>query len=270
MRKWFLIIMIVIVTTLIACSDSSEESETSEKQKIRVASVETPMTDVVEIAKELLAEDGIEVELVQMGDYIQPNEALANDEVDANFSQHVPFMEEFNRNKGSDLVGVQPVYHPNYGIYSKEFDSIEKLPEGATIGIANDSSNLDRSLRLLAENDLIELKEIDDEEEYRVADVKEDSHNFVFKETEIASLSRLYEDVDIAVMSPAHARHIDLTPEDDAIIAENNVAKYAVSLITREGNADSELIEKLAEAMTSEEVREFLNSHGGGSATPAF
>src|SRR5699024_6485136 len=112
-----------------------------------------------------LAEEGIEVELVQMGDYIQPNEALVNGEVDANFSQHVPFMEEFNRNKGADLVSVQPVYYPNYGIYSREYDSIENLPDGATIGVANDSSNLDRSLRLLAENGLIELKEIGDEEE---------------------------------------------------------------------------------------------------------
>lgn len=270
MRKWLLVIMIAITTTLVACNDNTETDEATEKQKIRVASVETPMTDVVEIAKEILAEEGIEVELVQMGDYIQPNEALANGEVDANFSQHVPFMEEFNRNKGADLVGVQPVYYPNYGIYSREYDSIENLPDGATIGVANDSSNLDRSLRLLAENGLIELKEIGDEEEYTIADVIEDSHNFVFKEVEIAALSRLYEDVDIAVMSPAHARHIDLTPEDDAIIAENNVEKYAVSLITRKENADSELIQKLAEAMTSEEVREFLNSHGGGSATPAF
>src|SRR5690625_2567601 len=270
MRKWFFVMILFFATLLVACGNDTEENETSETQKIRVASVETPMTDVVEIAKEILAEEGIEVELVQMGDYIQPNEALANGEVDANFSQHVPFMEEFNRNKGADLVGVQPIYYPNYGIYSKEYDSLEDLPDGASIGIANDSSNLDRSLRLLEENDLIELNEADDDFEYSVKDIKSNPHNFVFKEVEIASLSRLYEDVDIAVMSPAHSRHLDLTPEDDAIIAENNVEKYAVTLITREDNVDSELIQKLAQAMTSDEVREFLNAYGGGSATPAF
>ncbi|TMN22654.1 MetQ/NlpA family ABC transporter substrate-binding protein [Lentibacillus cibarius] len=108
---------------------------------IKVAVVESPMLDVVEIAKE-----NIEVEMVKMGDYIQPNEALANEEVDAHFTMHFPMMNQFNQNSDAELVEVQPIYYANFGLYAKEYDSIEEIPDDATIGIANNPANLDRSL----------------------------------------------------------------------------------------------------------------------------
>src|SRR5699024_7757465 len=117
-------------------------TEGSEKQTIKVAVVESPMTDVVEIAKENLAEENIEVEIVEMGDYIQPNEALAHGEVDANFSQHVPFMNQFNENSDAQLVDVQAIYYANFSLYGDGYESVEEFPEDATIGIANDPSNI--------------------------------------------------------------------------------------------------------------------------------
>src|SRR5699024_7566109 len=128
---------------------------------LKVAAVESPMTDIVEIAKEVLEEDNITVEIVEMGDYIQPNEALENKEVDATFSQHVPFMEQFNENTGASLKEVQAIYYANFGLYADAYDDIADLPDDVTIGIANDPSNIDRSLRLLASHDLIELNEND-------------------------------------------------------------------------------------------------------------
>ena len=98
----------------------------------------------------------------------------------------------------------------------------------------------------------------------------DESHNFSFEQTEIASLSRLYEDVDGVIMNPTHASHLDLTPADDALITEKEDNKFAITLVAREDNADSELIQKLREAMTSEEVREFLTGREGESAVPAF
>lgn len=268
--------IIAFVTLLAACGDDQEKTkeandtnEENNEQTLRVAAVESPMTDVVEIAKELLVEEGIEVEVVEMSDYIQPNESLANGEIDATFSQHVPFMEQFNENADGNLAAVQAVYFANFGLYAKDYDSIEELPDDVTIGIANDPSNIDRSLRLLASHNLIELNEIGGEE-YGLEDIVEDSHNYSFEQAEIAALSRLYDDVDSVIINPTHASHLDLTPADDALVTEKEDNKFAITLVAREDNADSEFIQKLAEAMTSEEVREFLNAREGGAAVPAF
>ncbi|TFB18478.1 ABC transporter substrate-binding protein [Filobacillus milosensis] len=281
MKKLFIIMMIVLTSVLVACSDSNDSKDTesssddnnveseNKEQTIRVAVVESPMLDVVEIAKEILAEDNINVEVVEMGDYIQPNVALANEEVDANFSQHVPFMKQFNQNKDANLTEVQPIYYANFGLYAKDYASVEEFPEDASIGIANDPSNIDRTLRLLASHNLIELKEIDGEQ-YGLDDIKEDSHNFSFEQAGIAALTRLYEDFDGVIVNPTHAGNLDLTPADDALITEKEDNKFAITLVAREDNVDSELIQKLAEAMTSEEVREFLNSREGDASIPAF
>ncbi|MDQ0158298.1 MetQ/NlpA family ABC transporter substrate-binding protein [Alkalibacillus salilacus] len=288
MKKWLLIMMVTLVTVLVACGGSDDNSENAdestnesseetnesnnsegETQTLRVAAVESPMTDVVEIAKENLAEENIEVEVVEMGDYIQPNEALQNEEIDANFSQHVPFMKQYNNNQDANLTEVQSIYFANFGLYAKEYDSIEALPDDATIGIANDPSNIDRSLRLLAAHDLIEMKDTDSEQ-YGLEDVKEDSHNYSFEQAGIAALARLYEDVDGVILNPTHAGNIDLTPADDALVTETEDSKFAITLVAREDNADSELIQQLADAMTSEEVREFLESREGGASVPAF
>ncbi|MDN6195540.1 MAG: MetQ/NlpA family ABC transporter substrate-binding protein [Atopostipes suicloacalis] len=274
MKKRFITTMAVLAIFLVACGGNTNENEESANQEnneqtLKVAAIESPMTDVVEIAQELLAKEDITLELVQMGDYIQPNEALVNNEIDATFSQHVPFMEQFNQNTDANLAEVQSVYYANFGLYSREYDQIEDLPEDISIGIANDPSNVDRSLRLLASHDLIELNEIDDDQ-YSLEDIKEDSHNYSFEDAEISALARLYDDVDSVIMNPTHASHLDLTPADDALITEKEDNRFAITLVTREDNADSDLIQKLAEAMTSEEVREFLNNREGGASIPTF
>jgi len=178
-------------------------------------------------------------------------------------------MKQFNENTDSTLADVQPIYFANFGLYADGYDSIEDLPDDVTIGIANDPSNIDRSLRLLAAHDLIELNEIDGDQ-YGLEDIKENSHNYSFEQAEIAALSRLFDDVDSVIMNPTHASHLDLTPADDALVTETEESKFAITLVAREDNVDSDLIKKLAEAMTSEEVREFLEAREGGSAVPAF
>lgn len=278
MKKGLFVLILALTTILVACSnDSNNEGKennansnnNTEPQVIKVAAVESPMTDVVEIAKELLAKDNITVEIVEMSDYIQPNEALENKEVDATFSQHVPFMEQFNANTGASLKDVQPIYFANFGLYAREYDSIDTLPDDITIGIANDPSNIDRSLLLLESHGLIELNETD-ADFYDLKDIKEGSSNYKFEQAGIASLAPLYDDVDAVIINPTHASHLELTPADDALVTEKEDNKFAITLVAREDNADSNLIQKLKEAMTSEEVREFLNGRAGGSAVPAF
>src|SRR5699024_5833704 len=279
MRKTLMIIVVALIAILAACGNSNNDANTenttnnnneaSEAETLKVAAVESPMTDIVEIAKDVLKEDNITVEIVEMGDYIQPNEALENEEVDATLSQHVPFMEQFNENTGASLKEVQAIYYANFGLYADAYDEIADLPDDVTIGIANDPSNIDRSLRLLASHDLIELNE-NDSGQYGLEDIKEGSSNYKFEQAGIASLSRLYDDVDAVIMNPTHASHLELTPADDALVTEKEDNLFAITLVAREDNADSDLIQKLSEAMTSEDVREFLESREGESAVPAF
>ncbi|MDN6161384.1 MAG: MetQ/NlpA family ABC transporter substrate-binding protein [Atopostipes sp.] len=274
MKKRIIATLTLFTLFLTACGDTTNETnedttQENDEESLRVAVVESPMTDVVEIAQESLAEEDIELEIVEMGDYIQPNEALVNHEVDATFSQHVPFMKQFNENSEANLTDVAPIYYANFGLYAEDYDQIEDLPSDISIGIANDPSNVDRSLRLLASHDLIELNEIDGDE-YSLEDIQEDSHEYTFEDAEISALSRLYDDVDSVIMNPTHASHLDLTPADDALITEKEDNKFAITLVTREDNADSDLIQKLVEAMTNEEVREFLNNREGGASIPTF
>src|SRR5699024_11317152 len=242
MRKLFMITIVTLMALLAACGSSEEEqteeasdesSEEVEEQVIKVAAVESPMTDVVEIAGDLLAEDGIELELIEMSDYIQPNEALANEEVDATFSQHVPFMEQFNENTGSSLEDIQAIYFANFGLYANDYDDIADLPDDITIGIANDPSNIDRSLRLLESHGLIEFEE-DGLDEYGFDDIKDGSSNYSFEEAGIATLSRLYDDVDAVIMNPTHASHLELTTADDALATEKEDNMFAITLVARD------------------------------------
>lgn len=164
--KKLLFLMTIFVLILAGCSQKNEANDKEKAQEndqeevtLKVASLIPPMTEILELIKPKLAEESIKLEIVVLGDNVQPNSALAADEVDANFFQHVPYMEEFNRNNDADLVPIVPIYFANYGTYSKEYNSMDELPEEAVIAIANDVSNIDRSLALLAQHDVITLKE---------------------------------------------------------------------------------------------------------------
>ena len=243
--------------------------KTDEITTLKVASLIPPMTEVLELVKPKLAEEGINLEMVVLGDNVQPNSALAAGEVDANFFQHVPYMEEFNRNNNAELVPVVPIYFANYGIYSKEYKSMDELPDGAVIAIANDVSNIDRSLALLAQHDVITLKEKTGPY-YTLADVVDNPKNYQFKAVDLLMLARMYDDADAVFMYPAYAAPLGLTPKSDAILTEGIENDFAITLVARKDNVNSEPIQKLAKAMTSPEVRKFFEEKYSETAIPAF
>lgn len=273
--KKLLALLAVLVLMLAACGNSDdaaiteETSESNETTTLKVASLIPPMTEILELVKPTLAEEGIELEVVVLGDNVQPNAALAAEEVDANFFQHVPYMEEFNRSNDANLVPITPIYFANYGVYSKEFGSIEELPEGATLTIANDISNIDRSLSLLAQHGVITLGEKQDNY-YTQADITENPKNLVFEEVDLLMLARTYDDADAVVMTPAYAAPLGLTPKSDALLTEGTENDFAITLVAREDNKDDAAIQKLAEVMTSDAVREFLEENYDETAIPAF
>jgi len=274
--KKILIFITMSLLILAGCSQKNEandkgnvQSNEQEEVTLKVASLIPPMTEMLELVKPKLAEEGINLEIVVLSDNVQPNSALAAGEVDANFFQHVPYMEQFNRNNDAELVPIVPIYFANYGVYSKEYNSMDKLPEGAVIAIANDVSNIDRSLALLAQHDVITLQEKTGPY-YTKADIVDNPKNYKFEEVDLLMLARMYDDADAVFLYPAYAAPLGLTPKSDAILTEGIENDFAITLVARKDNAESESIQKLAEAMTSPEVRKFLEENYDETAIPAF
>ncbi|WP_313800006.1 MetQ/NlpA family ABC transporter substrate-binding protein [Cytobacillus sp.] len=276
--KKLVLLVTMFLFVLAGCGQSNDETKDKSSEKtapkkeevtLKVASLIPPMTEILDLVKPKLAKEGIHLEMVVLGDNVQPNTALAAKEVDANFFQHVPYMEEFNRNNDAELVPIVPIYFANYGVYAKEYKSMDELPEGSVIAIANDVSNIDRSLSLLAQHGVITLKEKTGPY-YTQADITENPKNYKFEEVDLLMLARMYDDADAVVMTPAYAAPLGLTPKSDALLTEGVENDFAITLVARKDNADSEPIQKLAEAMTSPEVREFLEKNYDETAIPAF
>lgn len=243
-----------------AAQETQSKEATSQKEvTLKIATLIPPMTDVLDIVKPLLKQDGVNLEIVVLSDNIQPNNALASHEVDANFFQHAPFMQQYNESNKSDLVAIKPIYNAIYGAYSKKYKNVKDLPEGATIAIANDPTNTGRSLVMMEQNGLIKLKEGVGYNATQ-ADIIENKKKFVFKEVDLLMLARSMDDVDMAAMYPAYAKPLGLTPKKDALITEKDDTHFAINLVARKDNADSDAIQKLAKRMTGPEVRKFLRT----------
>lgn len=271
--KKIMTVFLASALLLAACgSDKGEEADKKaaepEVTKIKVASLIPPMTDMLEIAKPLLEKDGIEMEIVILSDNVQPNSALANEEVDANFFQHPPYMEQFNEANDASLVMIQPVYHAILGAYSSKHDSLDDLPDGAQVAVPNDSANIARSLQLLEKGDLITLKE-GIGLEATIKDVVDNPKNLKFVEVDMLMLARSIDDVDLVTLLPAYAEPLGLTPVNDSLIDEGE-SEFPISLMAREDNKDSEAIQKLAEHLSGPEVRAFLEEKFDEIAFPAF
>lgn len=279
--KKSIITLMLIMLFVVGCSsqstnqgstpagESSAPSEAKQETTIKVATLIPPMTELLELVQPLLKEEGINMELVILSDNIQPNDALAHKEVDANFFQHVPYMEQYNANKGANLVPVQPVYHAIYGAYSKKYKSMDELPKGAVIAIANDPSNIGRSLDMLNKAGVIKLKEGVSIEATQ-ADIVENPKNFKFEEVDLLMLARMLDDVDLVLMTPAYASPLGLTPKKDALLTETIESAFAITLVAREDNKDTEAIQKLAKALSGPEVKQFLEENYDEIAIPAF
>lgn len=281
-KKWMTWMLAVLLVVVAGCgngngngsnSDSNTASQNQNVQKeevtLKVATLIPPMTEMLELVKPLLKEDGINLELVVLSDNVQPNDALANKEVDANFFQHVPYMNEYNESKKSNLVAVQPVYHAVYGAYSKRYKTIEELPEGSTIAIANDATNTGRSLVMLERAGLIKLKEGVGIQATQ-ADIVENPNKYKFEEVDLLMLARMLDDADLVLMTPAYAKPLGLTPKKDALLTETTDSDFGITMVAREDNKDSEPIQKLAERLSGPEVKQFLLDNYSEIAIPAF
>lgn len=257
------LLVLVIMFLLVGCASKADD------KVIKVASHTKPMTTVLELTKELLAKDGYTLEIVSVSDNTAGNLALNGKEIDANFFQHQPFMEQFNKANDGTLVGIQTIYDALVGFYSKKYTSIESLPKNASIGIPNDQVNQARALLILESYGLITLK---DNKRYdaTIKDIENSDYKFV--EVDLLTLTHAYDEVDMVFNYPTYIKAINLRPLDDAILLEKEGSDhFAISLVAREDNKDSNKIRKLKEAMIDKSIRDFLtDEENSQTLRPSF
>lgn len=230
-----------------------------------------PHGDILKFIQEnLAAKAGLDLKLVEFTDYVQPNLALADGTLDANFFQHVPYMEDFAKEHNLDLVAVVAVHIEPLGIYSNKITALADLPDGAVVAIPNDATNGGRALNLLQANGLLTLKE-GTGYTATVQDIVENPKNLDIKELEAAQLVRALDDVSIAVINGNFAIEAGLKPASDALALESGQDNpYANVLTVLKGRETDPAILKLAELLTSPEVKKFIEEKYEGGVIPAF
>lgn len=247
----------------------ADNSGDTAKTKITVGATAKPHAEILEVVKPMLTEEGIDLDIKVFTDYILINPALKAGQIDANFFQHVPYLDDFNKNNDANLVWTVKVHNEPMGVYSKSIDDLKNLEKKAIVGIPNDATNGGRALMVLEKAGLITLKE-DAGVTATDKDIVDNPLNLDIKMMDASMLPRSLEDLDICVINSNHAIEANLNPVKDSIFMESKDSPFANILVVRPENKDDEAIKKLGEALQSPEVKAFLEDTYQGACVPAF
>ncbi|WP_313075179.1 MetQ/NlpA family ABC transporter substrate-binding protein [Lacrimispora sp.] len=251
---------------------TAETKASGELTKIVVGATPSPHAEILNAAKDALKEKGYELVVKEYTDYVQPNLALDSKDLDANFFQHKPYLDQFNEEKKTNLVSAAPIHYEPFGIYAGKTKTLEELKDGAQIAVPNDVSNEARALLLLADNGLIELKE-GVELEATKNDIVKNDKNFKIIEVEAAQIPRSLGDVDIAVINGNYAIEAGLKVSQALAIEDaSSVAAtlYSNIIAVRSGDETNEKTKALVEVLTSDEIKKFINDKYDGAVVPSF
>ncbi|WQG59311.1 MetQ/NlpA family ABC transporter substrate-binding protein [Pseudomonas sp. RTB3] len=257
----------VLLFTALAAALSAGFAQANEK--LVVAATPVPHAEILELVKPTLAKEGVDLQVKVFTDYVQPNVQVAEKRLDANYFQTLPYLENFNKGKGTNLVTVIGVHVEPFGAYSKKIQKIEDLKDGATVAIPNEGSNSGRALLLLQKNGVITLKDPTNALS-TPKDIASNPKHLKFRELESALLPRMLDQVDLALINTNYALEAGLNPAKDALIIEDAKSPYVNFLVARPDNKDSDAIQKLAKALTSPEVKAFIAKKYDGAVLPAF
>ncbi|CAP40767.1 MetQ/NlpA family ABC transporter substrate-binding protein [Bordetella petrii] len=238
-------------------------------EKLVVGATQVPHAEILEVVKPVLAKEGVELDIKVFSDYVQPNLQLADKELDANFFQHKPYLDTFNKDRGTHLVSVGLVHVEPFGGYSRKIKSLAELPSGATVAIPNDPSNSGRALLLLQKQGLLKLKDPSNIVATPL-DIAENPKKLKFRELEAAMLPRALDDVELALINTNYALEAGLVPTKDALFIEGADSPYANLVAARPDNQNSPAIKKLVDALHSSAVKQFILDKYKGAVVPAF
>ena len=251
-------------------SSGAPASSGGSKVTLKVGASPVPHTEILEQIKPVLAKQNIELKIVEFSDYVQPNMALGDKELDANFFQHEPYLLNFiDEHKNLKLKSAGGVHVEPMGVYSKKLKKLDELKEGDIVAIPNDPTNGGRALLLLEKSGVIKLK-AGLGVKATVQDVTENKKNLQFKEIEAAQLPRSLDDVAVAVINTNFAMQASLNPTKDSLFIEDKTSPYSNIVAVREGDEKRPEIQALLKALQSKEVKEFIEKKYGGAIVPAF
>ena len=249
-------------------ADSSKPAAGGDTVTLTVGASPTPHAGILAVCKDILAEQGITLEVREFTDYIQPNLAVEDGDIDANYFQHITYLNDFNEKNDTHLVSVANVHYEPFGIYPGKTKSLAELKDGATVAVPNDTTNEARALLLLEANGLIKLKEGAGLQATK-RDIAENPKNLDIQEIEAPQLPRTVEDVDIACINGNYALQADLDPATDPLAVEASDSDagtaYVNVLCVKEGNEENPAIKALAEALMSQQVKDYIAANYNGA-----
>ncbi len=272
MKKVFAILLAGVLTVgLAACGGSTDDAATTDETiTLKVGASPTPHAEILNAAKEELAAKGINLEVVEFTDYVQPNLATESGDLDANYFQHTPYLDQFNEEQGTHLVSVGAVHFEPMSIYAGTVTDLNNIPEGTKVGIPNDATNGGRALLLLEANGLIKL-DPDAGVTATKLDITENPLNLEIVEMEAAQLPLSLSDLGFAAINANYALQNDLTAEDALATedAESVAAKtYGNVVVVKEGNENLPGLAELMEVLRSQTIVDFINETYNGAVAP--
>ena len=272
MKKTIAIILsLILILSFAACGKKAESAKTT----VKVGASITPHAEILREAAKLLEKEGITLEVIAYTASVQPNTAVEDGSLDANYFQHTPYLNTFNAENKTHLVSVGSIHYEPFGIYAGKVKAIADLPDGAKIGVPNDGSNETRALLLLQQEGLIKLKDgIDASSNATKLDVVENPKNIDIVEMEAAQISKALADLDLGVINGNYALQAGLNAGTDALAVEDasgsGAQTYANVLCVKEGNEKNANVQALFKALTSEEIKTFINNTYSGAVVPIF
>ena len=274
MKKFgaFLLAGVLAIGTLTGCGSTDKKAEGStgstDSKVIKVAASATPHAEILEEAKPLLEKEGYDLEVTVFDDYVQPNEVVDSGDFDANYFQHAPYMEQFNREKGTKLVDAGDIHYEPFGIYPGTKKSLDEIADGDEIAVPNDTTNEARALLLLQDNGIIKLKD-GAGLTATVNDIAENPHNIKIVELEAAQVARVTGETAFVVLNGNYALQAGYSVKKDALAyeaADSEAAKTYVNIIAvKDGNQDSDAIKALVKVLKSDDIKKFIDEKYDGA-----
>ena len=254
-----------------AADDSADAAATETKGTITVAASATPHAEILAAAKPILAEQGWDLEVTEFDDYVLPNEVVESGEMDANYFQHVPYLDSFNEEKGTHLVEVGKIHYEPFGIYPGTKASLDEIADGDTIAVPNDTTNEARALLLLQDNGIITLKD-GAGLTATVNDIAENPHNVKIEELAAESVARVADEVAYVVLNGNYALQAGFSVSKDSLAYEKSDSEaaktYVNVVVVKEGNEDNEGVKALVDVLKSDEIKNFINEKYDGAVIP--
>lgn len=252
-------------------SDQSSSQDNTQKKTITVAASQTPHSEILAEAAKILEKQGYELKVTVFDDYVQPNNVVESGEFDANYMEHVPYMEQFNKENGTHIVNAGGIHYEPFGIYPGTKKKLDDLAEGDTIAIPNDTTNEARALLLLQDNGLLTLKD-GAGLTATINDIKENPKKLKFQELEAAQVAKVKDEVTFVVLNGNYALEAGYSVSKDSIAyekADSEAAKTYVNIIgVKEGNENSDGIKALVKVLKSDDIKKFINDKYDGAVIP--